>query len=762
MRKVVLVSLLLSLLFPAVSRADVYFAFSAEQLKFQGQQRVFFVPFSFVGPTHTSLERRIGVLFEKLHGSRQQIYGDAYLVVKDVGGGELHAYLTLDEGTKQFHDIILGEVYLTLANVGISKVFVGADAKPVTDAALKFPYFVPTVPLWEALPPLRFSHALVRMGENEYLESRVFYGKLDARDAALMTRITGLLKNEEPYVRLKTLEALPLLNVANETVLLLPMLKDVDDGVRYKVIDLLKDRKEAPVLDALAALADGTTDPETQLRSAKILVANGRNNFQIYILFEHLKSDDSRVVVETVGKLAASGDKRVLPAMIRMLTHEKEEVRAAAFTGLNQLQDLASLKGLLTNPQVEETFRVQVAAILMRQNLPEYSKEGINYLVTRYQGKEAVEAVTTIEMRQYKDLAPTLVIALEHLDETVAAAAVKAVGSLDMPELLPNLSKAAARPNLTQVARDTIAGVLAKRPVKDVMKLAQSTDILLREIATLSLVAAARNPQAKEVEAILDLLGEALKDKEPIIKRAAVQALNDIGGPKNWKRLLAIAADPDPAIRILAISAGKSLAGPEGDAAIVDRLSDEADDVRIAAVVAVRDRGIKDAKPRLKLLVESRNKAEKLETLRTLVGLNSNEAEHREYFETYKTLLFDMDPEMQLAAIQGIQWIVDPTVPPLLESGILLMHKEGRIRGATIVALGRSRDFNVIEFIARGFADPEVEVQKAAIEALKVLGHKKGIPPLEEFIKQTDDGELKALAQEAIDEINRPKGGLLD
>ena len=88
------------------------------------------------------------------------------------------------------------------------------------------------------------------------------------------------------------------------------------------------------------------------------------------------------------------------------------------------------------------------------------------------------------------------------------------------------------------------------------------------------------------------------------------------------------------------------------------------------------------------------------------MGLNSTEPEHREYFRTYKTLLLDMDPEMQLAAIQGIQWIVDPTVPPLLESGILLMHKEGRIRAATIVALGRSRDFNVIEFIARGFADP--------------------------------------------------------
>jgi HEAT repeat protein len=373
-----------------------------------------------------------------------------------------------------------------------------------------------------------------------------------------------------------------------------------------------------------------------------------------------------------------------------------------------------------------------------------------------------VEAVTTIEMRQYKDLSPTLVKALEHLDETVAAAAVKAVGTLDLADLLPNLSKASARPNLTASARETIAAMLAKRPVKEVMKLAGSVDMVLRELAVLALVATAKNPQAKETEAILELLGETLKDKEPVIKRAAVQALNDIGGPKNWKRLLNVKGDTDPAIRILAISAASSLANEEGDAVIVEMLSDESDQVRITAVIAARDRGVKAAKPKLKVLVESRNKAEKLETLRTLVGLNANEQEHREYFDTYKTLLFDMDPEMQLAAIRGIQWIVDPTVPPLLESGILLMHKEGKVRAATILALGRSRDFNTIEFIARAFADPEVEVQKAGIEALKLLGHKKGIPPLEEFIKQTDDGELKALAQDAIDEINRPKGGLLD
>ena len=98
-----------------------------------------------------------------------------------------------------------------------------------------------------------------------------------------------------------------------------------------------------------------------------------------------------------------------------------------------------------------------------------------------------------------------------------------------------------------------------------------------------------------------------------------------------------------------------------------------------------------------------------------------------------------MDAEIQLASVQGLQWIVDPMVVPLLQSGILIMHKDARVRAATLIALGRSKDYNVIEHIARGFADSEIDVQKAAIEGLRLMGSKKGLTPLKEFIKQTDD-----------------------
>jgi len=753
--------LLGALLVPEVSKGEVYFAFSAEQLEYQGVQRVFFVPFSFTGPGLKQTERKIGVLFEKLHGSRAAVYGDTYLVVKETGG-QYVAHLILDPKAERFHDIITGEIYLTLATIGITQVFLDDGERLLSDADVKFPYFVPTVPLWEALPPSTFPHALVRLGENEYVESRTFYDALAKKDSKLYGRISALFQSQDKYVKIQVLKSVPNLQLTGEVDLLLPLLQDADAGVRYKTIELLESRVNPKVLSTLATLADTATDPETQLRAAKILVKNGNNHYQIYILFEDLKSEDASVVIQTIQKLASSGDKRVLPALVGMLLHAQATVRDAAFDGLKQLRDLDNLKSLLSNASIEEKYRKDVAVELMKQGVPEFSQEGIKYLLANHTGAEAVEAITTIEMRTYRNLADQLTTALIHQDEQVALAAVAAIGNLGLIDRLGDLSAAAARPVLTAKVRETISKMLAKLSLKEVMKLAVSQDILTRELSVLALVEQARSKQGKEMEPVLDLLGEAMKDKEPVIKRAAVQALFDLGGVRNWKRLLKVAQDADPQVRVLVVKSARSLEDAEGDTAIEQFLADENDTVRIAATVAARERKVKAARQKLKFLVESRNVEQKVEAMRTLVSLNESEDEHKEFFETYKKAIFDMNPDIQLAAIQGIQWIIDPSVGPLLQSGILLMHKDARIRAATLLALGRSRDYNVIEFIARGFADSDKEVQKAAIEGLRLMGHKKAITPLQEYIKQTDDEELKVLATAALQEIEAGPKGLLD
>lgn len=747
---------------PALAQAEVYFAFSAEQMEYQGQQRIFFVPFSFTGPTHRQMERKVGVLFEKLHGSRQSIYGSTHLLVRE-SNGNYSATLYVDPEQARFHDIIIGEIYLSLTTIGIADVKL-SDGKEITDTQIKYPYFVPTVPLWEALPPAHFPHAIVRLGPNEYTESRDFDEKMARHDPILFQKIADLLKSPEAYVRMTVLKAFPHLKFANENQLLIPLLQDTDLSIVYGVIDLLSKKTDPLVLNALAATADSTKDPETQLQAARILVANGKVNYKIYILFEELKSKDATVVVQTVQKLAASGDKRVLPAMVRQLSHENESVRSAAFAGLKQLRDLETFKGLLADGAILEQYRRDGAIELMLQEDAAYAATGITYLVEKHTGKPAVQAVATIEMRGYKQMADLLVKALAHTDNNVALAAVAAIGKLELLDQMPALSKASASPILKSAARSAISGLLGKLTNFQLMKQAKSEDIIIRELAVLALVAEAKvlAAEKKDIEPLLDLLDDSMKDDAEVIKRAAVQALYEIGGVRNLRRLLRMKKDPSADVRMLVGKAALALANEEGDGVILELLGDENDGVRIEAIKAIKERKLKSARGKLKFMVESRNLDQKVEALRTIVVLNETGEEHKEFYEIYKKLVFEQNADIQLAAVHGLQHIIDPMVVPLLQSGILLMNDDARIRAAATIALGRSKDHNVVEHIARGFADGDRGVQAAAIEGLRLMGHKKGITPLREFQKQSEDESLINLAGDAIDELEATPKGLLD
>ena len=220
--------------------------------------------------------------------------------------------------------------------------------------------------------------------------------------------------------------------------------------------------------------------------------------------------------------------------------------------------------------------------------------------------------------------------------------------------------------------------------------------------------------------------------------------------------------DPSADVRMLVGKAAFSLANEDGDAVTLELLGDEDDGVRIEAIKTIRLRKLKSARGKLKFMVESRNTDQKAEALRTIVALNETGDEHKEFYEIYKKLIFEQNSDIQLAALDGLQHIIDPMVVPLLQSGILIMHDDPRIRAATLIALGRSKDHNVVEHIARGFADGDKKVQASAIEGLRLMGHKKGITPLREFQKQSDDEDLINLAGDAIDELEATPKGLLD
>jgi HEAT repeat protein len=82
------------------------------------------------------------------------------------------------------------------------------------------------------------------------------------------------------------------------------------------------------------------------------------------------------------------------------------------------------------------------------------------------------------------------------------------------------------------------------------------------------------------------------------------------------------------------------------------------------------------------------------------------------------------------------------------------MHaSESSIRIHALTGLGLVHDPRAIELIAHGLRDPDRQVQKRAIFALKVSRHPRALDILTPLAADRNDRELSMLAREALDTL---------
>ncbi|MFH1530310.1 MAG: hypothetical protein ABIK09_06190 [Pseudomonadota bacterium] len=761
-RASLILALALILALPAHVAADeTYFAFGAEQIETGGKKQFAFIPFAFRAPREGSLERRVAHIFAKIHEPRASVYGDTYLVIKEDPDGEPEAFLSLDPAAEQFHHIIVGEIYLTIGNLGINRLHVSPWNRWVTDADIIYPYFAPMIPLWESLPPAMYYHSVVRLDDGVFLSAKDFYAKLAARDNAVYERIFAVLKGNVAYPKLRILSSFGQLKIADPAVHLIPLLKDTDREVKYTAIEMLSADGRPNVLAALAELADNDVEAEARLRAARILVAAGKSNYQIYILFEKLKSPDAGVVKDTVVKLGLSGDRRVLTALENTLIHTDGAVRKASFDSILKLKDLDTLKRILTRLEVEPDFRELAARTLMAEMDGPTAQIGLRYLLTEASDQGALDALDVIQMRNDTDMAADLVALYPNGNTEIAGKAIDVTGALKLVAKIPDLAQASKRPELTEKSRDAISALIATLSLERIVELASDPELVVRELALRGGTQYVTDKTRRKT--VLSMLYSALKDKDVTLRRSAAMALRDTLDPEVQSKLMEASVDPDLEVRLTVVDAATTLSNEQGDRILLSLIDDPDDKVKLAVVKAIGVRKIKEAIEKLKFRVDHRDLEMRRAVLATIVALNDTPDDHKQFLGIYQKAIFDSDVEIKLAGLQGIQWINDPNVVALLTDGTLKFHKDPRIRAITLLGLGRSRDHNVVEDVARGLALTEPpEVQKAAIIGLKLMGHKKGLQPLQEFVVATDSAELGELAKEAINVIENPPKSLLD
>ena len=762
MYRAVILAVLLTLAIPSRAFADdTYFAFGGEQIETGGQKQFAFIPFAFRAPREGSLERRVAHIFAKIHEPRASVYGDTYLVLKETPGGVTEAFLVLDPAAEQFHHIIVGEIYLTIGNLGIERLHVSPWDRWVTDADIIYPYFAPMIPLWEALPPAKYYHSVVRLDDRVFVAAKDFYAKLAAQDKTVYDLIFGVLNGNLAYPKLRILSSFGNLTIPDPAVHLIPLLQDADQEVKYTAIQMLSTDGRPKVLTALGTLADNDPDAEARLRAARILVAAGRSNFQIYILFEKLKSKDLTVVKDTVTKLGLSGDKRVLTALEGTLIHADMGVRKASFESILKLKDLEALKRTLTRPEVEPDFREQAARTLMAEVDKPTSQIGLRYLLTEASDKGALDALDVIQMRTYADMAQDLVVLYVHPSPEIAAKAVEVTGALKLVDQIPDLAQAAKRAELTEKSRAAMSALMAPLSLDEIVALSEDKELVVRELALRAATPYVTDKAKRKL--VLKMLYGALGDPDVTLRRSSALALLDTKDPAVLAKLMEASADQDAQVRLTVVDGAIALQDEQGDKVLLSLIDDPDDKVKLAVVKAIGVRGIKEAMEKLKFRVNHRDLEMRRAVLATIVVLNETPEDHKQFLQVYQKAIFDVDVEIKIAGLTGIQWINDPNVVALLTDGTLKFHKDPLVRAATILALGRSRDHNVVEDIARGLSLTEPpEVQRNAIIGLKLMGHKKGLQPLQEFIIASDSEELIELAKESINVIENPPKSLLD
>ncbi len=755
-------AIILTLAVPVRAAADeTYFAFGAEQIETGGEKQFAFIPFAFRAAREGSLERRVAHIFAKIHEPRASVYGDTYLVIKEDPQGVPEAFLTLDPAAAQFHHIIVGEIFLTIGNLGVEKLHVSPWDRWVTDADIIYPYFAPMIPIWEALPPAMYYHSVVRVDDGVFLAAKDFYAKLEGQDKAVYDQIFAVLKGDVAYPKLRILSSFGQLKIPDPAVHLIPLLKDADQEVKYTAIEMLSSDGRPNVLAALAEMADNDADAEARLRAARILVAAGKSNYQIYILFEKLKSKDVAVVTDTVVKLGLSGDKRVLTALENTLVHADGGVRKASFDSILKLKDLETLKRILTRPEVEPDFREQAARALMAEMDKGVSQIGLRYLLTEASDKGALDALDVIQMRNYGDMAADLVALYANGNVDIAAKAVEATGALKLVAQIPDLAQASKRVELTEKARTAIAALLGTLSLERIVELSADPELVVRELALRAATPYVTDKAKRKT--VLKMLYSALKDPDVTLRRSSAMALRDTLDPEVQGKLMEASSDADTEVRLTVVDAAITLANEQGDGILLGLIDDPDDKVKLAVVKAIGQRKIKAAIEKLKFRVTHRDLEMRRAVLATIVALNETPDDHKKFLSVYQTAIFDPDTEIKIAGLTGIQWINDPNVVALLTDGTLKFHKDPRVRAATLLGLGRSRDHNVVEDVARGLALTEPpEVQRNAIIGLKLMGHKKGLQPLKEFVIATDNEELANLAKDAINVIENPPKSLLD
>ena len=645
-------------------------------------------------------------------------------------------------------DRALGAVFHTIRAAGFDEVrFAG---KPLSGASFSRGAFVGVFPITAALTT-RVAGWVDVAGLP--IPAATFYKRLDAQDKDLAAAAKALLESAPADVRLLLVEKIDALKSKDKEALLIARLEDGDARVRRAAMVHLAKGPSVATQKALQTVVDKDNDNQVRLAAVKILVASGKKEYERYLLLDRLNAEDANAVIDAAKGLAASKDKKFIPAIAGLAAHANPAVRNVAVELLRDLGEFGLIAALLPNEQLAADVR-DLAAKTLQGKAPVGSTEranGIAYLIEKGAAVDALNAARIARDEVVIGTAPALAKALARPEVDVRRMAAEGLGKLKDPiglEALAGALRAAQDPGEKAVYSAQAEAIVSVQPVDQAINIASAKDATVRELAIRALAAFSKDKPNPKVTEVLE---KALTEKEPGIRQAAAYALARSNDEAVLGRMAKLEGDADYEVRAhVAYAIGHSK-GAANDAILIKFLDDKENVVKEAALAAVQTKKLAAAQDKVRFLVAHRKVEVRREAMRALVLLAK--PADPQLFDLYGKAMQDEDAELKRVTLDGLAPFKDARAAQYIGLPLIDDRSPKALKLKTLEVLGNLGIPEAVEHTVRGLFDDDREIKLATLIALEKLKSDKASRPLQEFILREQDAEVKARANAVLEAL---------